>query len=58
MKGNDPMLRQNIPTMASDPDMPVRNGEIRLPSFSDRHDMRNGKEDVYEQAAAHARAVQ
>ena len=52
------MLRQVMPTMAADPDIPARDREIRLPSCSDGHGTRNEKEDVYEQAAAHARAVQ
>ena len=46
------MLRRNMPEMTYDPELSVRDREIRLPSRSQNHDMRSEKEDVHEPAAA------
>ena len=46
------MLRRNMPEMAYDPELSVRDREIRLPARSQNHDMRSEKEDVHEPSAA------
>ena len=46
------MLRRNTPEMAFDPELSVRDREIRLPGRSQNHDMRSEKEDAHEPTAA------
>ncbi len=38
------MLRRETPSVAADPDCPVRNQEIRMPERSGKHEMREQEE--------------
>ena len=38
------MNRQDLPLMAAEPDIPAQITEICMPSRSEKHDLRNGRE--------------